>query len=254
MPSRRPEILEALPAGLPRGPTPLDGEGSAGGAATLWGRARGIGLALLMVVWALAAHYASTHPGSSGWGTVLALLPISSALTLVLSRLPHRWLSVLVGVAAIALLMGFWNLITSQVALLYYLEHLGVYLLMAHLFGRSLLGPGESLVTRMARLVHGGVLSPAQLAYTRRVTGAWCLFFVGMAVMSTLLFALAPVVVWSTFANLLGGPLIVLMFVGEYFWRRHALPDDKPSTMADAVRAWKAQRANMAESTPPSDL
>ncbi|MFC7408792.1 hypothetical protein ACFQPB_07960 [Hydrogenophaga atypica] len=244
MSSRPPEILDALPAGLPCEAATLDTEDAAGAADSLWGHARAVGVVVLAVVWAVASHYASTHPGSSGWGAVLALVPITSALAVGLSRLPHRWLGALLGMGVIGLLVGFWPHLKGQVALLYYLEHLGVYLLMAHVFGRSLRGPGESLVTRMARSVHGGVLSPAQLVYTRRVTGAWCVFFVGMAVMSTLLFVLAPVVVWSTFANLLGGPLIVLMFVGEYFWRRHALPDDKPSTMADAVRAWKAQRAN----------
>ena len=88
------------------------------------------------------------------------------------------------------------------------------------------------------------VLSPAQVVYTRQVTRAWSIFFVGMALVSTGLFLFAPLVVWSTFANLLGGPLIALMFVGEYLWRRHALPEETPATMADAVRAWKSQRAD----------
>ena len=247
MSSHPPEILDALPAGLSSEPATRDGEDAAGAAHALWGHVRAVVVVVLAVVWALAANYASTHPGASGWGAVLALVPLTSACAVGLSRLPCRWLGVLLGLGVIGLLVGAWSHLKGQVALLYYLEHLGVYLLMAHLFGRSLRGPGESLVTRLARRVHGGVLSPAQLAYTRRVTVAWCVFFVGMAVMSTLLFVWAPVGVWSTFANLLGGPLIVLMFVGEYIWRRHALPDDKPSTMADAVRAWKAQSAKGVE-------
>lgn len=64
--------------------------------------------------------------------------------------------------------------------------------------------------------------------------------------MSTGLFLFAPVAAWSTFANLLRGPLIALMFAGEYLWRRRALPEEKRVSLADTVRAWKAQRFDKA--------
>jgi uncharacterized membrane protein len=117
---------------------------------------------------------------------------------------------------------------------------------MAVVFGRTLRGPGESLVTQMARLVHGGVLSARQLVYTRGVTIAWSLFFLVMALVSVALFLWAPTPVWSTFAYLLGGPLIGLMFLGEFLWRRHALAGEDKATIADAIRAWKAHNADKA--------
>lgn len=210
----------------------------------VWPVVRGVCVALLLVAWAGVAHITSAGNESSGWGAALALAPIGVALALLLWRLPTRWLGALIAVAVAAGVVALWPFLKGQVALLYYLEHLGSYILLAVFFGRTLWGPDESLVTRMARSVHGGVLSPAQIAYTRQVTLAWCLFFVGMALVSTGLFVLAPVAAWSTFANLLGGPLIGLMFVGEYLWRRRALPEDKRVTMADAVRAWKEQRSD----------
>ncbi|MDO9251415.1 hypothetical protein [Hydrogenophaga sp.] len=246
MPPHLPDAVEVLlpePIGTGLGSDcPVEKTGKS----TLWPVLRGLGIALLGVAWALTAHFTSAGNESSGWGAALALTPMTTALALGLWRLPVRWLGALIGLAVAAGLVGFWPFLKGQVALLYYLEHLGVYILLSAFFGRTLFGPEESLVTRMARSVHGGVLSPAQAAYTRRVTLAWSLFFAGMALMSTLLFLLAPVVVWSTFANLLGGPLIALMFVGEYLWRRRALPEEKPATMAEAVRAWKAQRSNKA--------
>lgn len=214
--------------------------------AVFWSVVRGLSIAAVAVAWALIAHLTSAGNESSGWGAALALTPMSVALTLMLWRLPSRAMSALIGVVVVAGMVWLWPVLKGRVALLYYLEHLGVYVLLSAFFGRTLTGPQESLVTRMARSVHGGELSPAQAVYTRRVTLAWCLFFAGMAVVSTVLFLFAPVVIWSTFANLLGGPLIALMFVGEYLWRRLALPEEKPATMADAVRAWKAQRANKA--------
>lgn len=210
--------------------------------AMFWPVLRGLGIAVLAVAWALIAHVTSAGNESSGWGAALALTPMSTALALVLWRLPARWLGALIGMAVAAGLVWLWPFLKGQVALLYYLEHLGVYILLSAFFGRTLFGPGESLVTRMARSVHGGVLSSAQLVYTRQVTLAWSFFFAGMALVSTGLFLFAPVAAWSTFANLLGGPLIALMFVGEYLWRRRALPNEKQATMAEAVRAWKAQR------------
>ncbi|MDO9294156.1 MAG: hypothetical protein Q7U09_21450 [Hydrogenophaga sp.] len=222
------------------------GRPGGGGTSMVWNWVRGIGVALLTVVWAVMAHYTSTGNESSGWGAALALTPMSVALALGLWRLPSRWLGALAAAAVLAGLIGSWPFLKGQVALLYYVEHLGVYLLLSVFFGRTLKGPEESLVTQMARRVHGGVLSPAQAAYTRQVTLVWCIFFAGMALISTLLFLFAPVAAWSLFANLLGGPLIALMFVGEYLWRRHALPEEKRATMADAVRAWKAQRSDKA--------
>lgn len=233
MPPPMPAATEVLPPDVAAEP-----------GARVWHWVRGIGFAVLAVAWALTAHFTSATQESSGWGAVLALIPMSTALAVVLWRMPARWVGVLLGAAVLGGIVWFWPFLKGQVALLYYLEHLGVYVLLSVFFGRTLAGPEESLVTRMARSVHGGVLSPAQAAYTRRVTLAWCLFFAGMALVSTLLFLLAPTVVWSTFANLLGGPLIALMFVGEYLWRRHTLPEEKQATMADAVRAWKAQRSD----------
>ena len=54
------------------------------------------------------------------------------------------------------LLLAAWPWLQTQAPLLFLLEQLGVYILLALFFGRSLTGPGESLVTQMARRVHGG--------------------------------------------------------------------------------------------------
>ena len=213
-------------------------------ATTLWPVLKGLGIAVVAVAWALMAHITSASSGPSGWGAALALAPMGFALVLLVWRLPSRWLGGAITAAVAVGLWWLWPTLTGRVALLFYLEHLGVYILLASVFGRSLRGTEESLVTRMARSVHGGVLTPEQEVYTRQVTLAWCLFFVAMGLVSTGLFLWAPVVAWSTFANLLGGPLIALMFAVEYLWRRYALPEEKRTSLADTVRAWKAQRSD----------
>ena len=206
----------------------------------VWTVLRHVGTGLMMVAWAVAAHFTSASGEPSDWGAALALAPLVMAAGMALWRLKQRWLAALMALALAALLVVYWPFLTSQVALLYYVQHIGIYCLLASFFWRSLSGPGESLVTRLARRVHGGVLSPAQAVYTRKVTLAWSLFFVGMALVSTGLFFAAPLPVWSTFANLLGGPLIGVMFVGELIVRRISLPNETRASLAETVRAWRA--------------
>jgi uncharacterized membrane protein len=215
-------------------------------APAVWPWLKAAGVALVAVAWAVAAHVASASHGPSAWGAALALAPVVLAVLLALRSLSTRWLAAVGALALAALLVGLWPWLTGRVALLFFLEQTGVYLLMAVMFGRTLRGPGESLVTQMARRVHGGVLSPRQTVYTRKVTIAWTLFFAAMATGSVLLFLLTPTAVWSTFANLLGGPLIGAMFVGEFLCRRLALAGEDRTTIGDAIRAWKAHNADKA--------
>jgi uncharacterized membrane protein len=204
------------------------------------------GVVVLGVAWAVAAHITSASGEPSGWGAALALLPLGLALAVGLRQVPWRSVAVLGALAALALLAWLWPLLRTQVALLYFVQQLGIYVMLAALFGRSLAGPGESLVTQMARRLHGGLLTDRQASYTRTVTLAWTLFFLGMGAVSTLLFLLASPATWSVFANLLGAPLIGLMFVGEFLVRCLVLPPGERSTLADAVRAWRQHQSDSA--------
>jgi len=197
----------------------------------------------LFALWAAAAHVASTSERATHWGTALALLPLLVALALGLWGLKPRWLAALLALALVAVLAVSWTWLSHRVAFLFYLEHAGVYLVLALVFGRSLSGSAESLVTQMARRVHGGVLSPRQAVYSRQVTVAWMVFFLAMVLGSTMLFFLAPRWIWSGFANLLGGPLLALMFVGEFLCRRWLLRGEDSSKITDAIRAWNNHNA-----------
>ena len=67
-------------------------------------------------------------------------------------------------VAVLGLLAWLWPALRQNVALLYYVQHLGTNLALATLFGRSLFGPGEALVTQFSRKAHSGVISAANSA------------------------------------------------------------------------------------------
>ena len=53
----------------------------------------------------------------------------------------------------------------------------------------------------------------------RRLTTAWCVFFIAQLVVSALLLAFASLEAWSLFVNLLNLPLVAAMFVGDYLFR-----------------------------------
>jgi uncharacterized membrane protein len=96
----------------------------------------------------------------------------------------------------------------------------------------------QPLCTRFAQAVHV-LVTPQHEIYTRQVTIAWTLFFVAMALVSTLLFFLAPLATWSVFANFLTLPLVALMFIAEYWVRRWVLPEMRHTHILDAVRAFR---------------
>lgn len=210
--------------------------------ATLWPLVRAVGAGLVALAWAVASYFNSASGQPSGWGLALALAPLGLALALGLLRMHRRWLAASLGLGLLGLLAWAWPWLTHRIATLYFLEHAGIYTLLAVFFARTLTGPGESLVTQMARRVHGGVLSEGQVRYTRRVTLAWSLFFLALVVVSAGLFVWAPLSVWSAFATLLGGPLIVLMFALEWLVRRWTLPEEVGTSLADTLRAWRTHR------------
>src|SRR6201989_3005644 len=65
-----------------------------------------------------------------------------------------------------------------------------------------------------------------------------------MALLSLVLYALAPFDVWATFANLLTPLAMVLLFVGEYLLRYRLHPEFERATLGQAMRAYAERSAN----------
>ncbi|GJH29205.1 hypothetical protein [Caballeronia novacaledonica] len=185
----------------------------------------------------LAAHHAASTPGAHGLGLALVLAPILLIALNAVVRSPARgWLLPLWALACVASWLGRAPL-TAHFGWGLWLEHASFNLALAWMFGRTLVHGREPLCTQFATMVHGQIEARV-VRYTRHVTLAWTLFFVATAFVSTVLFACASIVAWSTFANYLALPLVGLMFVAEYACRRIALPDMEPSSIMDAVRAY----------------
>lgn len=200
-------------------------------------RAAGSGLVLLG--WIAASHLGSTGRGPVDLHVAVAVTPLLLAAALVCARWRSTGWRVVLGLAGAGVLLASWPLLRPQVAFLYYLQHLGVHLALAALFGGSLRAGAEPLVTRLARGIFGDALSPRNRRYTRQVTWAWTGFFLLNAAVSTGLFLFAPREVWSVHANMLTGPLLATMFLIEALVRRWVLPPNERPGLALVVQAWR---------------
>jgi uncharacterized membrane protein len=190
------------------------------------------------VAYSLLAYRASASATPDPFSALLAITPLAVFALVMAWRSAHRhlWLALWVSGAAALFLVNAWLL--THYHWVFLLQHAGIYALLCAAFGRTLQAGKTPLVTVFARLVHT-TMTPALDSYTRAVTWAWTIYFGAVAVLSVLLFWLAPLAVWSVFANLLGAPLLALMFVGEYAVRCFVLPAEDRAGPLEAIRAYR---------------
>jgi uncharacterized membrane protein len=196
----------------------------------------------LTIAYAVFAHYASATPGIGPWAILLAAAPLA-VVGFSFGKQRGGWLFMgLATVATLAAVVGLiriWPTLQHPVGWLYFVQHVSFNSVLAMIFGRSLLGEREPLVTVFARLIHEA-MTPELLRYTRQVTLAWTLFFLISTLLSIVLFILAPIESWSVFANLLGLPSVAAMFVVENEVRKRILPKRDQVGIFAAVRAFRA--------------
>jgi uncharacterized membrane protein len=205
-------------------------------------------IAASILIYALLAHYSNATPAARPLGAVLALAPLLLALSLAVRRSAHPLLAgaLLAPVCALLLFVS-WRYVEGNFALVILLQQCGAFLMLAVVFGRSLARGQVALCTRWATALQGPLPAEAQ-RYTRAVTVAWTVFFSSISLLSALLYAFAPLRVWSVFSNFLTLPLAVLMFVGEYALRQRLLPSMRRITLADTARAYFSSPAGGAAS------
>lgn len=215
---------------------------------TLSGTIRWVAAASFCAGYAVLAHLAAADPSPDLLDASVAVVPLV-ALSLVLAwRSPQRrWLLLLFLAGCVALGFGADWLVQHH-HWVFLLEHVGMQAVLGLAFGATLRAGQTPLVSRLAVVVHGP-LSPALARYTRQVTWAWTVYFSAMAVASLLLFWLAPIAVWSVFANLLGLPLLVLMFLAEYGVRACLVAPSERTGPLQAIRAYLQARPGF---VPPS--
>lgn len=198
---------------------------------------------LALVVAGAAGGLALVHLSSTGRlpPSVSVLVALAPLILLAFAFTWHsRWRGP-VALAVIALVgaaVHFRADLAQHVPALWLLQHVAGHGALAIMFARTLL-PGEvPLATRVARAVLPS-MPTAVVRYTRGVTVAWTLYFVAMAVLSLALYLSAGPAAWSTFATLVSGPLVGLMFVLEFALRRFMVPASHRATIAQTVAGFR---------------
>lgn len=210
---------------------------------------RGLAVVVFLAAWAFLAHTSSSGKGSADLSVLLGVAPIVTALGLLFWRNRHPLLTGTVSLALLGGLAWLWPTLRDNIALLFFIQHLGTNLALGTLFGRSLLGGGEALITQFDRAVHHGELSECKRRYTRQSTLAWTLFFLGNALVSAVLWLFAPHAIWSIFANLLSTPLLAAMFIGDHVWRVVVLPPEERPSFVQVANAYRLRNQQKAAAT-----
>jgi uncharacterized membrane protein len=194
---------------------------------------------LFFIAYSVLSHYSNLNPQAHDLATLLALAPMLTLGLVLLWRGSGALIALLAAAAAALLLRAFWPLFAQNFPLVYLVQQVGFYSIMAFTFGRSLRPGSIPLCTRLADKVHGP-LSALELRYTRQVTIAWVIFFLLCLAANFLLFGFAPLRIWSMFVNFCSLPLILLMFVAEYAVRRRVLPQVHRSGLIATLRVYFA--------------
>lgn len=199
---------------------------------------RGILVVLVIAVYAILVHHVNTSGQPSLLGALLALAPLF-LITLIFALKRH---SKLLGLAFILVfLIACWLLlpaIKQHTALIFWLQDIGLMLILLLTFARTLQPGRKALCISFAEIINGGTLPADHERYAYRVTIAWVIFFSMMILISTLLFFLASLESWSFFVNFLTLPLVAAMFIAEFIIRKQVLTDLPATNVLDAVRAY----------------
>lgn len=217
--------------------------------------ARGLAIAAGAVAYPVLAHFSTATSAATrlpSLGVAVSLAPSLAILLWLAWRSPRRLLMVLLCMIVAGLLGLFWGDLQRNFTWVYFLQHAGTNLMLAAVFGATLLRGRQPLVTRLAETVHRSRLAPEVLRYTRQVTLAWTLFFLATALLSSALFCCASMEAWSVFANFLSFPLILLMFAVEYAVRMRKLPDLEKHSIMEGVRAFWDKPATLPDTSSNS--
>ncbi len=195
-------------------------------------------LVLAFIAYPVLLHLYLRGEGGSDADLLLAILPLLTLLGWFAWRAtPPRW-RLLVPLAF--LLLAYWMTAGHErfgAIALSGSAHAALNLFLMGFFGRTLLPGREALITQITRRVNGGV-QPDIARYTRHVTLAWTVYFGAQVMLSLLLYLFAPLMVWLTFINLMGWPLLVVMFGLEYLWRITRYPHHPRTSIRKAFEVY----------------
>ena len=192
----------------------------------------------LVAAYAVASHLLMTHASNHPW-TVAALFgPLLAAAAFSGWRARQPRLLIGCAVALVILVGVVARGGVDDMNRLYVLQHAGIHLALAFTFGITLRAGAKPLIVAMGEKVHREFTAEMR-AYARRLTLAWVIYFVGMVVVSLIVYALAPWSWWSLFGNLVTPAAVAVFFAAEHVWRHWRHPHFEPVSLRAAWDAYQ---------------
>lgn len=195
-------------------------------------------MALVVVLGYPVALYASARHDMPGpIVVVVAAGLVVAGLVRALNGHGAGW-----GMAALGVVLSVAAMFEPAATALSYALPITAYLVIGTLFGRTLTGGREPLVTRIARL-EGGELEPAVSRYTRSLTVIWASLFAVLAMACIIVPLLADARSWAAVANGLGPLLAGVLLAGEFQVRIRRFPHRRHGTFRDFL--WRLAHTDL---------
>jgi uncharacterized membrane protein len=182
-----------------------------------------LAIAVLVIGYAALSYYSASSPDAKGLGAALSVAPVLLIGLILAWRWARPLTALVLAVASCTLLYRYWPAVERNYEWADLVQQCGVYGLIAATFARSLLAGRVPICTQLAITMHG-VLTPAEIVYTRRATVAWVVFYILITAAILVLFFVAPLRVWSLFVNFAAIGLMIIMGVADHALRRRFLP------------------------------
>jgi len=180
-------------------------------------------VAALLIGYTAISQYSYSSPDAKGLGAALSVGPIALIGIALAWRWTPRIVAALITVLTGALLYISWPFLKTHYEWSDLVQQAGAYGMVAVGFGRSLLPGRVATCTLLADQLHGP-LEPAEIAYTRRATIVWFVFYALLAAAIVVAFFTASAHVWSLFVNFGTFGLMGLLFAADHAIRRRVLP------------------------------
>lgn len=198
--------------------------------------------AAALLGYALLGHGLMLNAANEPWAVAALFGPL---LLAVAGMGWHRrqWATLAACAGLLALLAVIvWRGGVRDMQRMYVLQHGAIHLALAWSFALTLREGSTPLISLLAEGLHRKLnqdFTPTMLAYTRRLTGLWAAYFMGMVVLSALIYLLAPWSWWSVFCNLLTPLAAGTFFVGEHLLRYRRHPEFGRVSLRAAFEAYQ---------------
>jgi uncharacterized membrane protein len=198
--------------------------------------------AAALVAYALLSHWLMVNAANRPWAVAALFGPLLVAVAAVAWQRRQTFALVacgaLVGLLAVIVARGG----VGDMHRMYVLQHGALHGALAWSFAITLRGGATPLITALAQGLHARLhqeFTPAMHHYTRRLTAAWAAYFVGMVVVSALLYLLAPWQAWSLFCNVVTPAAAAGFFVVEHLLRYRRHPEFARVSLRAAFEAYQ---------------